>query len=133
MSQGVLLDTHIWLWGLLGDSRLSPQEVQVLDDLPSEDRPALSVISLWEVAMLAELGRVQLDFSLEEFLQSACSPETVRLIPLSPEVVVEMNMLPSSFHRDPADRLIVASARVEGMALATHDRKIREAGLVPIW
>jgi len=133
MSHGILLDTHIWLWWLLGDTRLSPKEAQVLDELPPEQRPALCVISLWEVAMLVELGRVQLDLSLKDFLQRACSPETVRLIPLSADVVVEMNTLPSSFHRDPADRLIVASARVEGLALATHDRKIREADLVPIW
>ena len=56
-----LLDTHVWLWWLLGDSRLSRDEIRFLDDLPSENRPALSVISLWEVAMLVELGRVQLD------------------------------------------------------------------------
>ena len=133
MTPAPLLDTHIWLWWLLGDSRLSREESRVLDELPKENRPALSVISLWEVAMLVELGRVQLDLTLNEFLQGACSPETVRLLPLNLDVVVEMNTLPSTFHRDPADRLIVSSARAEGLSLATHDRKIIEADLVPIW
>lgn len=133
MTPAPLLDTHIWLWWLLGDERLSAEESRVLDELPVDNRPALSVISLWELAMLVELGRVRLDLSLKEFLQGACSPETVRLILLQTEVVVEMNSLPPTFHRDPADRLIVASARVEGCPLATHDRKIRDSELVPIW
>jgi len=76
---------------------------------------------------------IKYDVSLKEFLQRACSPEAVRLVPLSSEVVLEMNTLPPSFHRDPADRLIVASARVDGALLATHDRKIRDANLVGIW
>jgi PIN domain nuclease of toxin-antitoxin system len=133
MIPAPLLDTHIWLWWLLGDSRLSFDEARVLDELPPQNRPALSVISLWEIAMLVELGRVQLDISLEEFLQKACSPETVNLIPLNMEVVLEMNTLPSSFHRDPADRLIVSSARVAKRPLSTHDRKICESDLVTIW
>ena len=133
MTQAPLLDTHIWLWWLLGDSRLTPEEGQMLDGFPIENRPALSAISLWELAMLVELGRVELDLPLKDFLPGACSPETVHLIPLKADVVVEMNTLPSSFHRDPADRLIVASARVEGRSLATHDRKIRESKLVRLW
>lgn len=133
MTTVPLLDTHVWLWWLLGDPRLSPEEVRVLDELPDTLRPALSVISLWEVAMLVELGRVQLDLSLEKFLRGACSPETVRLVPIDTQVVVEMNTLPSSFHRDPADRLIVSTARAEGLLLATHDRKILETDLVPVW
>lgn len=133
MKKAPLLDTHIWLWWLLGDARLSSKTVDLLDEFPRENRPALSVISLWEVAMLVDLGRVQLDLPLKEFLKGACSPETVRLIPLTPEVVLEMNHLPSSFHRDSADRLIVASARVGKVPLATQDSKIVDAELVSIW
>ena len=133
MTTAPLLDTHIWLWWLLGDPRLSAEEARVLDELPPANRPALSVISLWELAMLVELGRVRLDLPLKEFLKKACSPETVKLIPLNTEVVLEMSTLPPAFHRDPADRLIVSSARVEERPLATHDRKILESDLVTIW
>jgi PIN domain nuclease of toxin-antitoxin system len=128
-----LLDTHIWLWWLLGEGTLSREEVNFLDDLPADNRPVISAISLWEAAMLEERGRLQLDVPLEAFLRTACSPESVRIIPLHADIVVAMNQLPADFHRDPADRLIVATARVEGRALATRDRKIQDARLVPIW
>lgn len=133
MTLAPLLDTHIWLWWLLGDSRLAEEEAHFLDGLPKTNRPALSTISLWEVAMLVELERVRLDLPLKEFLQKAGSPETVQLVPVHTDVVVEMTTLPDTFHRDPADRLIVASARVEGRPLATRDRKIRQAGLNRFW
>ena len=133
MTPAPLLDTHVWLWWLLGDSRLSSRELEILDEFPDDNRPALSSISLWELAMLVDLGRVELEVSLNDFLKSACSPETVRMIPIQPRVVIEMNQLPSTFHRDPADRLIVATARAENIPLATHDRKILAANLTPIW
>lgn len=133
MTPAPLLDTHVWLWWLLGDSRLSAREVSLLDEFPPNNRPALSAISLWELAMLVDLDRVELDMPLSKFLKTACSPETVRLIPLLPDVVVEMNSLPPSFHRDPADRLIVATAKAQGLSLASYDGKIRDADVVPIW
>lgn len=133
MNHVPLLDTHIWLWWLLGDSRLGPAAAQFLDTLPPHDRPYLSAISLWEVATLVDLGRVELHDPLDVFLRVATAPATVRLIPVSVEVVVEMNRLPDTFQRDPADRMIVASARAMDLCLATHDRRITASGLIPIW
>ena len=133
MTPAPLLDTHIWLWWLLGGEGLSREESNLLDGLPLDNRPAISAISLWEAAMLVERGRLQLGVSLEVFLRTACSPECVRIIPLQTDIVVAMNRLPPEFHRDPADRLIVATALVERRALATKDQRILDARLVPIW
>ncbi|MCD8481291.1 MAG: type II toxin-antitoxin system VapC family toxin [Verrucomicrobia bacterium] len=133
MTPAPLLDTHIWLWWLLGDARISSHWVEILDTLPSHERPYLSAISLWEVATLVDLGRVKVQQPLDVFLRIATAPDTVRLVPLSVEVMVKMNQLPTTFHRDPADRLIVASALTLQLPLATQDTRIAASGLVSIW
>jgi len=128
-----VLDTHFWIWWLLGDPRMGASAQRALDDLPSGERPFLSDISLWEVAMLVTGGRLALEDDLKRWLLVAASPLTVRLVRLSSEVVVTMNSLPSDFHRDPADRLIVSAAIALGKPLATQDEKIIDSGIVPIW
>ena len=128
-----LLDTHLWIWWLLGDSRLTVGESEFLDALPPEGRPFLCDISIWEAALLVERGRVVLDCSLADFLEMATSPATVRVLPITAGVAVEMNALPDSFHRDPADRLIVSTARAHQLSVATRDRLIHESKLVEIW
>jgi PIN domain nuclease of toxin-antitoxin system len=133
MTKAPLLDTHVWVWWMLGDSALKPAERSFLDGLPGENRPFLCDISLWEIALLVECGRLRLETSLENFLEVAASSATVRLLPISTRVVVEMNNLPASFHRDPADRLIVASARSHGLQIATRDDRIRKSRLVKLW
>ena len=133
MTKPPLLDTHVWIWWMLGDPRLPIRERKVLDDLPSDQRPGLCDISLWEVAMLVQLGRLQLDDGLDEWLRIAASSATVTVIPISPTVVTEMNRLPTTFHQDPADRLIVATARARGLPLATHDTRIRRSRQATLW
>ncbi len=78
-----ILDTHIWIWWMQGDPQLPAMERDALDSLPAEDRPVLCDISLWEVAILVELGRVEFRVSLDDWLQVAASPATVRLQPIS--------------------------------------------------
>lgn len=133
MKPAPLLDTHVWLWWLLGDERLGPEEIAILDALPTGNRPLLCDISLWEVALLVARDRLELDCPLAEFLQSAASPATVHVLPITADTVVAMNALPESFHRDPADRLIVATARAKGLEIATRDARILDSGLVTPW
>ncbi len=128
-----LLDTHMWIWWMLGDPRLKHWEMQELDNLPSHSRPFLSDISLWELGLLVELGRVELAEPLDRWLSISASPATVRRLRIAPEIVVEMNCLPEEFHRDPADRLILATARHHGLPLASHDSRIVNSGLVRVW
>ena len=133
MTKPPLLDTHVWVWWMIGDPRLSKRERDALDDLPSGSRPKLCDISLWEVALLVQLGRLRLDDGLEDWLRIAASPATVEVQPMTPAVVAEMTRLPSTFHQDPADRLIVATARAAGLPLATHDARIRRSRLAVLW
>jgi PIN domain nuclease of toxin-antitoxin system len=133
MNHSPLLDTHIWIWWMLGDPGLSRAEREALDALPADTRPVISDISLWEFATLVDLGSITIRGSVEDWLRIAASPATVRVQPITPGIVAEMNRLPSTFHRDPADRLIVATARFLKLPLATKDRKIRGSRLAPLW
>jgi PIN domain nuclease of toxin-antitoxin system len=128
-----LLDTHIWIWWLLGSDRLSARERQALDQLARDGNAYLSAMSLWEAQMLHSNGRLSLDRSFSLWLEQAASPEIVKLLPLDVDAVIAVDQLPPEFHGDPADRLIAATARVHDLVLATHDRAIRSSGVVPIW
>jgi PIN domain nuclease of toxin-antitoxin system len=128
-----LLDTHIWIWWLLGSDRLSARERQALDQLARDGNAYLSAMSLWEAQMLHSKGRLTLDRSFSLWLEQASLPEIVKLLPLDVDVVIALDQLPPDFHGDPADRLIAATARVHDLVLATHDRAIRSSGVVPIW
>jgi len=133
MTTPPLLDTHVWIWWMIGDPRLPARERKALDDLPSGHRPKLCDISLWEVALLVQLERLRLDERLDDWLRIAASPATVEILPITPAVVAEMNRLPRSFHQAPADRLIAATARAAGLSLATHDARIRRSRLTTLW
>ncbi len=128
-----LLDTHAWIWWISGDSRLTLREREALDNLLPSERPVLAEISLWEVAMLVERDRLELDMDLERWLAVASAPATVELARLTPAVAAEVARLPEKFHRDPADRLIVATARVMKLRVLTRDKKISAARVVPLW
>ena len=91
----------------------------------------MSDITLWEIATLVSLGRIHLHLPLQEWLEKATVPPLVQRVPITPAIAAEVAQLPDSFHRDPADRIIVSSARVLGATLLTQDDRIIESGLVP--
>jgi PIN domain nuclease of toxin-antitoxin system len=128
-----LLDTHAWVWWVQADPRLDRRTVAALDALPADDRPAISDISLWEVAMLVALGRLTLGEPLASWLAAAADPRTVQVLPVTPAIAAEVAALPDTFPRDPADRVIVATCRTLGRMLLTRDRAILSARLVPRW
>jgi PIN domain nuclease of toxin-antitoxin system len=128
-----LLDTHAWIWWVEQDARLGAKAIAALDALPADRRPFLCDISLWEVATLVERERLHLDVSLSEWLEAAAHPRSVRLLPLSPRIAAEIARLPDSFHRDPADRIIVATSRTHRLPVLTHDGRIRRSRLTASW
>lgn len=128
-----LLDTHVWIWWMLRTDDLEPMVLKRLDDLARGSRPLLSAMSLWEMAMLVERGRVVLKGDLRRWLRVAAGPETVEVVPITPDIAAASASLPSSFHRDPADRLLVATAKVRGCPVLTHDERILASGLVRAW
>lgn len=83
--------------------------------------------------MLHARGRLHLEMPLDSWLFQAASPDTVDVLPLNVAVIVALDQLPRSFHGDPADRIIVATARAANLPLATHDRKIRRSRAALIW
>ena len=86
----------------------------------------------WEVATLHNLGRVEFDLPLRDWLERATAPPLVRRLAITPAVAAEVAALPDTFHRDPADRIIVATARVTGATILTRDDRIRDSGLAPV-
>ncbi len=121
----IILDTHIWVWWVHGDEKLS-SELKNYIRMHEADGLGVSDISSWEVAKLVERGRLILPLPVGEWLQQASTEPGVVLIPLSPRIAAESTQLPGLFHRDPADQIIVATARVLGCPLVTLDAKIRD-------
>ena len=127
-----LLDTHVLVWWLNDRHRLSAAQRDVVASAGAESPLLVSDISLWEVAMLHARGRIRLAIPLREWLEKATGPPLVRRQGISPAIAETVAALPDSFHRDPADRILVATARVLGATLLTQDRRIIDAGLVDV-
>jgi PIN domain nuclease of toxin-antitoxin system len=133
VSAAPVLNTHAWIWWLDGDPRLPRATADALDALPASARPILCDISLWEVAMLVERRRLALAIPFDAWLEAAAHPRTVRLQPVTAGIAAEVARLPATFHRDPADRVIVATCRVLGAPLVSKDRLITSSRLVKSW
>jgi PIN domain nuclease of toxin-antitoxin system len=129
----VLLDTHVWVWWLTSASPLGRAERDALDAAAGRREISLSAISLCEVQVLHAKRRLELPMPFSEWILRAADERVVTIVPLAIDVVQALDTLPTSFHGDPADRLIVATARAHGLALATHDRAIRRSRLVRLW
>lgn len=120
----IILDTHIWAWWVHGDSHLTPAQQKVISE-HEQFGLGISAISCWEVAKLVEYKRLVLPCPTLEWLDQALAYPGVQLLALSPRIATESTQLPDGFHKDPADQIIVATARVLGSALLTADEKIR--------
>jgi PIN domain nuclease of toxin-antitoxin system len=129
----VLLDTHIWVWWLTPQSSLKRSEREGLDILAERGELFLSAISLWETQVLHARRRLELPLAFSEWLAQAADSRIVSILPIDVEVVTALDALPDSFHADPADRLIVATARAHALPLATRDANIRKSRAVTIW
>ncbi len=129
-----LLDTHAWLWWVTEDRRLSTRAGSVIATALREQALWVSFISVWEIAKKVEKQQLVLDRPLDEWLDLATMREGLHLAELTRPVLVESCRLPSGFHGDPADQLIVATARHQGAVVVTQDRAIRDYAHVPtVW
>ena len=119
----ILLDTHIWIWWLNGSPNL-PSRLRNLLDSSGTEGLCVSAISCWEMAKLVANGRLGLTIPVEAWIRTALQPP-MKLLALTPEVAVESTRLPGDFHRDPADQIIVATARLLHCRLMTLDAQIQ--------
>jgi len=126
----ILLDTHVLVWLALEPHKLSRNAKEAIRGARREACLAIAGITLWEMAWLVENGRIETTMSAESFLRECAAK--VSVLPITPEIAARAVSLPDSYPRDPQDRLIGATALVEGIKLVTHDRLIKESGIVPI-
>lgn len=125
-----LLDTHILLWWAEDSRRLSAAQRRVLKRANDESALGVSDVSLWEIALLVERGRVRLALPLDQWLARATAAPLVERCGMSPAIAREMVSRSTTFDWDPADRILVATARVVGVPLVTSDTRIIDAALV---
>ncbi|CCQ50773.1 type II toxin-antitoxin system VapC family toxin [Crocosphaera watsonii WH 8501] len=118
----IILDTHIWIWWVDNNSRLTQRQRELINTYQSSGL-GVSIISCWEVAKLVENNRLILSCSVDEWLNGAITYPGVQLINLNLDIIVASTQL-IGFHRDPADQLIVATSQVYNCSLLTADKKI---------
>jgi PIN domain nuclease of toxin-antitoxin system len=120
-----LLDTHAWVWWVTEDRRLSRSARRAIDKSQTEDALSLSLISVWEGAKNVEKGQLVLDRPVDAWLDLATIRPGLHLAELTRPILAESCRLPPPFHGDPADQIIVATARDRDAIIVTKDRQIR--------
>ncbi len=118
----IVLDTHIWVWWVQGDAKLTLKYQEWLEEYASQGL-GVSIISCWEVSKLVENRKLTLPDPVDEWLTTALDYPGVQLLDLTIPIIVESTQL-TDFHRDPSDQIIVATARIYGCPLLTADTKI---------
>ena len=125
----LLLDTHVWLWLMEGDVALQRSAALVpIEQAALDGRLRVSAISVWEVGMLEAKGRIVLPLDVMHWVECALALPGVCLLPLTPAIAVHSARLPGDFDGDPADRVLVASARQQNALLVTRDAAILAYG-----
>lgn len=130
----IVLDTHTLAWWVAGDAALSKKAKAAIDHEHDGGQIIVSAISAWEIAMLVERERLALSMEVQSWLATVAQIESVSFVPVDVEIAIRSVQLPGAFHRDPADRIIVATARKLAAPLVTVDEKIRAyAHVKSIW
>lgn len=120
----IVLDTHALIWATSNDARLGKEARGVIDETTRKDRVAVSAITPWEIAMLVEKGRLRIGHEAGAWIESMLALPGIYLAPIEPGIAIDSVQLPGSFHADPADRMIVATARYFKVPLVTADQGI---------
>ena len=119
----ILLDTHTWIWSHSATKLLSDDAKKWIKKTLTDQR-AIASISIWEFAMMVVKGRINVKIDPKLWLDTAIKKSGIKVIELSPEIAMESCNLPGEFHKDPADQIIVATARIHNLTLLTKDPKI---------
>jgi PIN domain nuclease of toxin-antitoxin system len=126
----ILLDTHVLIWLQLAPENLSLKAKRSIMAARKSGSIGLSAISLWEIAWLVANKRINIDVSVGSFVKKCAS--FVQVCPITPEIAVHSVQFPTSYPKDPRERIIGATAIVEGIRLLTHNKLIMKSGLVSL-
>jgi PIN domain nuclease of toxin-antitoxin system len=130
VARGFLLDTHAFLWLASGDSRFGAAALEAV--LAPDTDLHLSLVSVWEMAIKASLGKLRLHLPLETLVREQSTTNAIALLELRLSHVVRVEQLPF-VHRDPFDRLLVAQALDEGLAILSHDATLDGYHVRRVW
>jgi PIN domain nuclease of toxin-antitoxin system len=121
----LLLDTHVWIWLMDGTAgKLSSATLRKIQAAAGKGRVFVSAISVWEVATLEAKGRLTLSMDCRTWVDRALAAPGVQLATMTPDIAVDSSRLPGSIHGDPADRILIATARALNSSLVTRDDQI---------
>jgi PIN domain nuclease of toxin-antitoxin system len=120
----ILLDTHVVIWSVIDDPRLGAHARKLIGDSKRSEPFHVSAITSWEIAMLVKKGKLELGQTAQTWLRKAMQNPVWRSVPIDSTIALESVDLPGTFHNDPADRFIVATARLNYFALITADKAI---------
>ena len=127
MDGNLLLDTHVWIWLMEGrHEQLSRKARETIASTSESGVVLLSVMSVWELSLLESLGRVSLKSPVHEWIAELLRAPGAQLLPLDPDIAIDSTRLPGAPHGDPADCILMASARITGARRVTCDSHILE-------
>jgi len=123
-SSPLLLDTHVWIRYINGTPGLKPAAIHAIEGARRTGKAYVSVISIWEIALLVRKERLVLPIGVERWVQRAFELQGSQLLTMTPQIAIESVQLPDSLNNDPSDRILVATARIQGLTLMTRDKDI---------
>jgi PIN domain nuclease of toxin-antitoxin system len=121
----ILLDTHAWVWWVVEDRRLSRPARRAIERAAATNTLQLSLISIWEIAKKIEKGQLALDRPVSDWVDAATRRPGLQVVELTRPILEESCRLPQPFHGDPADQMIVTTARDRDAVIVTRDQRIR--------
>ena len=130
----IVLDTHVWLWWLHDPAKLSPAAEKLIQQEQASGALILSAISVWEVAVKVQSGKLAIPLDIHRWYELARSYPATVIEPLSPLDAIASTQLPGDFHKDPVDRIIISLARRLAVPLVTCDGKILDyPHVITVW
>ena len=120
----IIIDTHIFLWLMEGSSELKNSEIELINKVVNHGQILIASISIWEVAMLQKLGKITLSMPIKDWVEQSLNQKGIVIATFDVAILIESVFLPGNFHKDPADRMIVATSRIKKIPLLTHDQRI---------
>ncbi len=130
----IVLDTHVLIWWVSHPNKLSSKAQEVIKKEVNKGLIVISSITIWEVYLLVKKGRLKLSLDTNSWLEMIEKLPFVQFIPINNQIAAKSVNLPGKFHDDPADRIIVATAREKGGILVTSDERIRKYSYVQsVW